>query len=115
MVISTSLAVRTDSDVTFHNIAGTGSLQWFTFHYTVSNPEGKVSVADSYNMFTKHSTAGEAHIFINDNPVPMNISDHNSRAGYHKAIPIQLILNPGSVNTVRFGASGSQGKIETHN
>lgn len=53
---------------------------------------------------------GEAHIYINDNPVPMNISDCNSRAGYHKTVPIEVILHPGDDNILRIGALGSRGK-----
>ncbi|KIN03276.1 glycoside hydrolase family 43 protein [Oidiodendron maius Zn] len=85
-------AVHADSEVTFYNITGTGRRQWLTFHYTVSSPE-----------------AGDAYIFINDSPTAINMSDLNSRAGYHNAVPVYLVLRPGDVNTVRFGASGSHG------
>ena len=39
----------------------------------------------------------------------MNISDLNSRAGYHGVVPVQLVLKPGDVNTLRFGVSGASG------
>jgi hypothetical protein len=29
------------NEVTFHNVTGTGSLQWLAFHYKVNNPEGE--------------------------------------------------------------------------
>ncbi len=37
----TVIAVRSDGEVTFHNVTGTGSLQWLVFHYKVNDPEGK--------------------------------------------------------------------------
>ncbi|KAI1473830.1 carbohydrate-binding module family 35 protein [Daldinia eschscholtzii] len=83
--------VGDSSEVTFHNVTGTGSRQWLSFHYRVTNPE-----------------AGEAHIFVNDEP-PVNISSLNSRAGYHTSTPVQLTLKPGDVNTITFGATGSDG------
>ncbi|KAI1080179.1 carbohydrate-binding module family 35 protein [Whalleya microplaca] len=78
-----------DSEVTFRNVTGTGSLQWLSFHYKANNPQ-----------------AGEAHIFVNDEP-PVNISSLNSRAGYHTSTPVQLRLEAGDVNTIKFGSTGS--------
>jgi hypothetical protein len=52
---------------------------------------------------------GEAHIFINEDPMPTNISFFNSRAGYHKAVPVEITLQPGDVNTITFGVVGSSG------
>ncbi|ORY72065.1 Arabinanase/levansucrase/invertase [Pseudomassariella vexata] len=78
------------SEVTFRNVTGTGSKQWLSFHYRVSNPE-----------------AGEAHILVNDEPA-INISSLNSRAGYHNSIPVQLTLKPGDVNTITFGSTGKE-------
>ncbi|KAI5867826.1 carbohydrate-binding module family 35 protein [Durotheca rogersii] len=78
------------SEVTFRNVTGTGSRQWLSFHYRVNNPE-----------------AGEAHIFVNDGPA-INISSLNSRAGYHASTPLQLTLKAGDVNTITFGATGSE-------
>ncbi|XXH05913.1 hypothetical protein Hte_012355 [Hypoxylon texense] len=83
--------VRDASEVTFHNVTGTGALQWLSFHYKVSNPE-----------------AGEAHIYVNDEPA-VNISSLNSRAGYHTSTPVQLNLRAGDVNTITFGATGGEG------
>jgi hypothetical protein len=34
------LIVDCNSKVTFHNVTGTGELQWISFHYKVNNPEG---------------------------------------------------------------------------
>ncbi|KAI1379705.1 carbohydrate-binding module family 35 protein [Hypoxylon crocopeplum] len=78
-------------EVAFHNVTGTGSRQWLSFHYKVNNPE-----------------AGEAHIYVNDEPA-VNISSLNSRAGYHASTPIQLTLKRGDVNTITFGATGGEG------
>lgn len=60
-------------------------------------------------MLTPRFLAGQAHIFVNDVVQPLNISDLNSRAGYHGVVPVRLVLSPGNANTVRFGASGSSG------
>ncbi|KAI0838275.1 carbohydrate-binding module family 35 protein [Hypoxylon sp. FL0890] len=83
--------VHSESEVTFHNVTGTGERQWLSFHYRVNNPE-----------------AGEAHIFVNDEPA-VNISSLNSRAGYHTSTSVQLTLKRGDVNTITFGAIGSDG------
>ena len=80
-----------DSPVVFRNVTGAGGKQWVQFHYTVSDPK-----------------AGEAHVLVNDGDVPMNISSMNSRAGYHKTVPVELDLKEGSVNTITFGAVGGQ-------
>ncbi|KAI0491033.1 carbohydrate-binding module family 35 protein [Xylaria cf. heliscus] len=76
------------NEMTFHNVTGTGSLQWLAFHYQVNNPE-----------------AGEAYVIVNDEPA-VNISSLNSRAGYHDSTPVQLKLRNGDVNTIRFGFIG---------
>ncbi|EMR63395.1 putative galactan -beta-galactosidase protein [Eutypa lata UCREL1] len=83
-------AVSSDSEVTFHNVTGTGSLQWFAFHYKVNDPE-----------------AGEAYIYVNDEPA-VNISSLNHRAGYHPVVPVQLKLQPGDVNTITVGSVGTE-------
>ncbi|KAI4864827.1 carbohydrate-binding module family 35 protein [Hypoxylon rubiginosum] len=83
--------VRDASEVTFHNVTGTGSRQWLSFHYKVNSPE-----------------AGEAHIYVNDEPA-VNISSLNSLAGYHTSTPVQLNLRAGDVNTITFGATGGEG------
>ncbi|RYC62230.1 hypothetical protein CHU98_g3977 [Xylaria longipes] len=75
-------------NVTFHNVTGTGSLQWLAFHYQINNPE-----------------AGEAYVIANDEPA-VNISSLNSRAGYHDLTPIQLKLRSGDANTITFGFIG---------
>ncbi|KAI8951468.1 carbohydrate-binding module family 35 protein [Xylaria longipes] len=76
------------NEVTFHNVTGTGSLQWLAFHYQINNPE-----------------AGEAYVIANDEPA-VNISSLNSRAGYHDLTPIQLKLRSGDANTITFGFIG---------
>ncbi|OTB03937.1 carbohydrate-binding module family 35 protein [Hypoxylon sp. CI-4A] len=81
---------RDASEVTFRNVTGTGDRQWLSFHYRVNNPE-----------------AGEAHIFVNDEPA-VNISSLNSRAGYHTSTPVRLTLKRGDVNTITFGATGGE-------
>jgi hypothetical protein len=50
-------------------------------------------------------SAGEAHIFVNDEPA-VNISSLNHRAGYHHVVPVELNLDEGAVNTITFGMSG---------
>jgi hypothetical protein len=52
--------------------------------------------------------AGEAYILVNGEAAT-NISDLNSRAGYHKSVPVELILTEGDSNTITFGAVGSSG------
>ncbi|KAF4159307.1 hypothetical protein CNMCM6936_004476 [Aspergillus lentulus] len=74
-----------DSEVVFENVTGTGEPEWVSFHYTVNNP-----------------TSGDAHIYVNDEPVALNLSELNSRAGYHQTVPVQLTLKPGDTNTIRF-------------
>ncbi|KAM3075048.1 hypothetical protein ACMFMF_005730 [Clarireedia jacksonii] len=68
----------------------TGSPQWISFHYTVNNPK-----------------AGEAYIYINGHSI-LKLSALNSRAGYSKNVPVELILNRGDENVIEFGAAGSQ-------
>jgi hypothetical protein len=87
-------SVSPGSEVVFNNVTGTDSLEWYTFHYDVSDP-----------------AAGEAQIFINDDLHPTNLSDLNSRAGKHGAVPVQLKLRAGDTNTIRFGAHGDQSKL----
>ncbi|KAL5317061.1 hypothetical protein ACEPPN_016115 [Leptodophora sp. 'Broadleaf-Isolate-01'] len=83
--------INTQSQVTFHNITGTGEPQWVSLHYTVNN-----------------ATAGEAHILVNDQAVPTNISSMNSRAGHHKSVPVELTLKPGDINKITFGVTGCE-------
>ncbi|KAK7757532.1 hypothetical protein SLS62_000547 [Diatrype stigma] len=82
--------VSSDSEVTFHNVTGTGALQWFAFHYRVNDP-----------------AAGEAYIYVNDEPA-VNVSSLNHRAGYHPVVPVQLKLNTGDVNTITVGSVGTE-------
>lgn len=82
------------SEIVFNNVTGTGSLEWYTFHYDVSDP-----------------AAGEAQIIINDDVHPTNLSELNSRAGRHGAVPVQLRLRAGDTNTIRFGASGDKSEF----
>ncbi|KAI9048980.1 hypothetical protein LZ554_006829 [Drepanopeziza brunnea f. sp. 'monogermtubi'] len=81
--------IDTQSQVVFQNITGTGKPQWLALHYTVND-----------------AAAGEAHLAINDQPVPTKISDMNCRAGQQKTIPVELTLKPGDVNTITFGVTG---------
>lgn len=90
------MLVSSGSELVFNNVTGTGSLEWYTFHYDVSDPE-----------------AGEAQILINDDIHPTNLSDLNSRAGRHRAVPVQLRLLPGDTNTIRFGAIGDESELCT--
>ncbi|KAK4109842.1 carbohydrate-binding module family 35 protein [Canariomyces notabilis] len=82
--------VSSDLEAVFYNVTGTGAPQWFSIQYTVNDPE-----------------AGEAHIFVNNDPTPTNISAMNCRAGYAEHVPVRLLLKPGDVNTIRVGATGS--------
>ncbi len=54
-------------------------------------------------------TAGEAHITVNDQLIPTNLTDLNTRAGYQKTVPVELKLTRGEENTIKFGAIGSEG------
>jgi hypothetical protein len=54
-------------------------------------------------------TAGEAYILVNDEVVPTNLSSMNSRAGHCKAVPVQLMLEPGDTNTIVFSIIGLDG------
>lgn len=92
------MSVSPGSEIAFNNVTGTGSLEWYTFHYDVSDPG-----------------AGEAQIIINDDVHPTNLTDLNSRAGRHGAVPVQLRLRAGDTNTIRFGASGDKGELYSAN
>jgi hypothetical protein len=83
-----SLAVTSDSIITFRNVTGLGGRQWVQLHYRVAD-----------------RSVGEAHIFVNDEPA-VNISSLNHRAGYHQVVPVELNLEEGAVNTITFGMSG---------
>ncbi|KAB5525557.1 Arabinanase/levansucrase/invertase [Coniochaeta sp. 2T2.1] len=82
--------IKVGEEMAFHNVTGTGARQWLSLHFTVNNPD-----------------AGRAHIIVNDEVQPVNISDLNHRAGYHGVVPVQLDLKRGDVNTIHFSASGS--------
>ncbi|KAK6538427.1 hypothetical protein TWF694_010012 [Orbilia ellipsospora] len=82
--------VDISSDVTFTGLIGQDKAQWVSIHYKVNDPQ-----------------AGQAHVYINDEPTPRNISDFNSRAGYHGEIPIKIHLKAGAVNTLRIGSNGA--------
>ncbi|KAJ5042810.1 uncharacterized protein L3040_004203 [Drepanopeziza brunnea f. sp. 'multigermtubi'] len=88
--------IDTQSQVVFQNITGTGKPQWLALHYTVNN-----------------AAVGEAHLAINDQPVPTKISDMNCRAGRQKTIPVELTLKPGDVNKITFGVTGEK-DFEAH-
>ncbi|KAI8630321.1 carbohydrate-binding module family 35 protein [Xylariaceae sp. FL1651] len=90
-VLSDRTVSNQPNEVTFHNVTGTGSLQWLAFHYKVNNPE-----------------AGEVYIVVNNEPA-VNISSLNSRAGYHESTPVQLTLKAGDGNTITLGSLGEDG------
>ncbi|EPE30279.1 Arabinanase/levansucrase/invertase [Glarea lozoyensis ATCC 20868] len=84
--------VDSESEVVFRNVTGEGGKQWVSFHYAVNN-----------------RSAGEAHISINDQQVPTNISSLNSNAGFHNTVPVEIVLEKGDKNVIRFGAMGETG------
>lgn len=94
--MSHHILVSPGSEVVFNNVTGTGDLEWYTFHYDVND-----------------AGAGEAQILINDDMHPTNLSELNSRAGKHGAVPVQLKLREGDTNTIRFGASGDKSELRT--
>jgi hypothetical protein len=55
------------------------------------------------------TSGGEAHILINDQQTPTNISSLNSNAGFHNTVPVEVMLEKGDGNVIRFGASGDDG------
>ncbi|KAH6717453.1 Arabinanase/levansucrase/invertase [Leptodontidium sp. MPI-SDFR-AT-0119] len=101
--------INTQSQVTFHNITGTGEPQWVSLHYTVNNATGTFVPAHWLN----NGHSGEAHILVNDQAVPTNISSMNSRAGHHKSVPVELTLKPGDINKITFGVTGCE-DFEAH-
>jgi hypothetical protein len=74
----------------------------------VSRHSNCLAVELDANFF--FNVVGEAHVYVNDRSVRLNVSDYNRRAGYHQIIPIGLTLNPGDDNSLRIGAAGSSGK-----
>lgn len=54
---------------------------------------------------------GQAYISVNNQAIPTNISELNCRAGHHKTVPVELVLDPGDVNTIKLGAFGSSGTL----
>ncbi|KAL9095072.1 MAG: hypothetical protein Q9165_002674 [Trypethelium subeluteriae] len=81
-------------EITFSNVTAVGGTQWVKLLYDVSNRED-----------------GEVHVFVNDDPTPLNIAALNSRAGYAAEVPIPLELNEGSGNTVTLSATGREGFV----
>ena len=73
--------------MTFHNITGSGSMQWLAFDYTVNERDG------------------EAYIIVNEDR-PGTISTLTSRPGYNHWCPVQLKLRAGDDNTIVFGSMG---------
>jgi hypothetical protein len=61
------------------------------------------------DIYFPGAAGGEACIYVNGQPA-LNISDMNSYAGYHQTVPVQLTLEPGDINTIKFAAVGSSGK-----
>ncbi|KAJ3729519.1 Arabinanase/levansucrase/invertase [Lentinula raphanica] len=72
------------SNVTIHNIEGTGKPQWVSIHYTVND-----------------SKAGDAYVWLNGEEI--RIADKNSRAGKFATVPISLTLKKGGSNVLTFG------------
>lgn len=66
---------------------------------------------------TLHVTAGSAHISLNGHPLPTNISEYNSVAGYRANVPIEMTLDKGDGNWITVGAVGKNGEhliLRTH-
>ncbi|KAK8133839.1 family 43 glycoside hydrolase [Apiospora sp. TS-2023a] len=85
--------LRTGDEVTFRNVTGrlgTSPYEWVSVRYTVNDPD-----------------AGQAYIKVNDQATPVNLSEYNSRAGHHHAVPVRLRLDAGDVNTITLGAVGT--------
>lgn len=55
-------------------------------------------------------SAGEAQISVNDGPF-FNVSELNSRAGYHHVVPVELDLEAGPVNSIEIRATNEAGGI----
>ncbi|KAK8094628.1 Arabinanase/levansucrase/invertase [Apiospora hydei] len=86
--------LRTGDEVTFRNVTGRPGTphEWVSVRYTVNDPD-----------------AGEAYVKVNDQTAPVNLSEYNSRAGYHHTVPVRLRLDEGDVNTITLGAVGAAG------
>ncbi|KAJ4366239.1 hypothetical protein N0V83_007875 [Neocucurbitaria cava] len=82
-----------DGGITFRNVTGLGGKQWVQLHYHVAD-----------------RSAGEAQISVNDGPF-FNVSELNSRAGYHYVIPVELELEAGPVNSIEIRATNEAGGI----
>lgn len=84
--------LRTGDEVLFNNVTGRlgTSHEWVSVKYTVNDPD-----------------AGEAYIKFNDQATPVNLSEYNSRAGYHHTVPVRLRLDAGGVNAITLGAIGT--------
>ncbi|KAF2839214.1 carbohydrate-binding module family 35 protein [Patellaria atrata CBS 101060] len=82
--------IDSSSQITFRNVTAAGGRQWVQFHYNVND-----------------RNRGDAHVYVNDDPLPLNISNLNHRAGYHHVVPVELDLKEGSENTITFGGVGS--------
>lgn len=59
--------------------------------------------------FRRDYIGGEAYIYVNDEPTAVHLSSLNSFAGYKSVVPVKLRLEPGDNNSIRFGASGTEG------
>ena len=85
--------LRTGDEVTLRNVTGhlgSSFYEWVSIRYTVNDPD-----------------AGEAYIKVNDQAIPVNLSEYNSRAGHHHTVPVRLSLDAGDVNTITLGAVGT--------
>ncbi|KAK7948138.1 uncharacterized protein PG986_009024 [Apiospora aurea] len=85
---------RTGDEIAFRNVTGRPGTphEWVSIRYTVNDPD-----------------AGEAYVKVNDQTAPVNLSEYNSRAGYHHTVPVRLRLDEGDVNTITLGAVGAAG------
>ncbi|KAK2068858.1 hypothetical protein P8C59_003474 [Phyllachora maydis] len=83
------LKVRHDGEVEFRNVTGTGRGQWILVKYSVNRPE-----------------VGQMYIRVNNGPKRVNLADLNSRAGHHGDVPVELVLTPGTQNTLQLRVDG---------
>ncbi|KAK7397899.1 hypothetical protein QQX98_012734 [Neonectria punicea] len=82
--------VHSESEVVFYNVTGSGSVEWFSFHYKAKNP-----------------SSGDAYVYVNDDPEAIYLSKVNHFAGHRPSVSVQLRLDPGDDNIIRFGGTGS--------
>lgn len=54
-------------------------------------------------------TVGQMYIRVNNGPKRVNLADLNSRAGHHGDVPVELVLTPGTQNTLQLRVDGHDG------